>query len=88
VSSLVLLGEVVDRVRAEGARVVNVDATVVAEAPPLAAWLPAMQARLAATLGLPPGRVGIKAAHPEGLGALGRREGIAALAVVLLEVPE
>lgn len=87
VSSLVLLGAVMDRVRAEGARLVNVDATVVAEAPPLAGWLPAMQARLAATLGLPPGRVGVKAKHPEGLGALGRREGIAALAVVLVEVP-
>ncbi len=88
VSSLTLLAQVVDRVRAEGARVVNVDATVVAESPPLAGWLPAMQARLAATLGLPPGRVGVRAKHPEGLGALGRREGIAALAVVLVEVPE
>jgi 2-C-methyl-D-erythritol 2,4-cyclodiphosphate synthase len=88
ISSQVLLGEVVARVRAAGATVVNVDATVVAEAPRLAEWLDAMQKRLAGTLGLAPERVSVKAKRAEGLGALGRQEGIAAMAVALVEVTE
>ncbi len=86
VSSQVLLGEVVDRVRAAGGRVVNVDATIVAESPRLADWLGGMQERLAGTLGLEPGRVSVKAKRAEALGALGRHEGIAAMAVALVEV--
>jgi 2-C-methyl-D-erythritol 2,4-cyclodiphosphate synthase len=88
ISSQVLLGEVVARVRAAGGTVVNVDATVVAEAPRLAEWLDAMQKRLAGTLGLPPERVSVKAKRAEGLGALGRHEGIAAMAVALVDVQE
>jgi len=87
-SSLVLLREVVGRVRGRGARVVNVDATVVAETPRLADHLDAMRGRLAETLGVAPERVSVKAKHAERLGALGRQEGIAALAVALLEVTE
>jgi 2-C-methyl-D-erythritol 2,4-cyclodiphosphate synthase len=86
ISSQLLLGEVVQRVRAAGGTVVNVDATVVAEGPRLAGWLDAMQKQLAATLGLAPGRVSVKAKRAEGLGALGRHEGIAAMAVALVEV--
>jgi len=86
ISSQRLLGEVGQRVRAAGGTVVNVDATVVAEGPRLAGWLDAMQAQLAATLGLAPGRVSVKAKRAEGLGALGRHEGIAAMAVALVEV--
>ena len=88
ISSQVLLGEVVGRVRAAGGRVVNVDATVVAESPRLADWLDGMQERLAGTLGLPPERVSVKAKRAEALGALGRHEGIAAMAVALVEVSE
>jgi 2-C-methyl-D-erythritol 2,4-cyclodiphosphate synthase len=88
VSSLVLLEEVATRVRRHGARVVNVDATVVAEAPRLADHLDAMRTRLAETLELAPERVSVKAKHVERLGALGRQEGIAALAVALVEVNE
>lgn len=87
-SSLRLLGDVVTRVRTRGGRVVNVDATLVAESPRLAGWLDAMRARLAETLGLAIDRVSVKAKRPEGLGALGRHEGIAALAVALVEVDE
>ncbi len=86
ISSLTLLSEVVSRVREHGGRIVNVDATVVAESPRLAEWLDAMRKRLADTLDLPPDRVSVKAKRAEGLGALGRREGIAALAVALVEV--
>ena len=86
ISSLRLLGEVVERVRGHGGRIVNVDATVVAEAPRLAGWLDAMRTTLAETLGLAVDRVSVKAKRAERLGALGREEGIAALAVALVEV--
>ena len=86
ISSQVLLGEVVGRVRAAGGEVVNVDATIVAEGPRLAPWLDGMQATLAGTLGLSPGRVSVKAKRAEGLGALGRHEGVAAMVVALVRV--
>ena len=86
ISSLRLLAAVADRVRGQGGRLVNVDATVVAEGPRLADRLPAMRARLAETLDLPVDRVSVKAKRAEQLGALGRHEGIAAMAVALVEV--
>jgi 2-C-methyl-D-erythritol 2,4-cyclodiphosphate synthase len=88
ISSLQLLSEVVARVRNHGGRLVNVDATIVAEGPRLAGSLAAMRARLAETLGLAPDRVSVKAKRAERLGALGRQEGIAALATALVEVDE
>lgn len=88
ISSLRLLSEVVTRVRGRGGRIVNVDATLIAEGPRLAGWLEAMRARLGETLELPAERVSVKAKRAEGLGALGRHEGIAALAVALVEVAE
>jgi 2-C-methyl-D-erythritol 2,4-cyclodiphosphate synthase len=88
ISSQVLLGEVLARVRAAGGRVVNVDATIVAESPRLAGWLDGMRKTLAATLGLTAERVSVKAKRAEGLGALGRHEGIVAMAVALVEVPD
>jgi 2-C-methyl-D-erythritol 2,4-cyclodiphosphate synthase len=86
VSSLRLLAAVADRVRSHGGRIVNVDATVVAEGPRLADRLAAMRERLAATLGLAVDRVSVKAKRAEQLGALGRHEGIAAMAVALVDV--
>lgn len=88
ISSLTLLNEVLALVSARGARVINVDATLLAQAPRLAPWLPEMAKRLAETLGVDPGRVSVKAKSPEGLGLLGREEGIAALATVSVEVGE
>ncbi len=88
ISSLTLLREVLALVVSRGAEVVNVDATLLAQAPRLAPWLPEMAKRLAETLGVDPDRVSVKAKSPEGLGLLGRQEGIAALAVVSLDVPE
>jgi 2-C-methyl-D-erythritol 2,4-cyclodiphosphate synthase len=86
ISSLYLLGEVVERVRSHGGRIVNVDTTIVAEVPRLADWLEAMRARLAETLGVEVDRVSVKAKRAERLGALGRHEGIAAMAVAGVDV--
>jgi len=86
ISSLRLLRNVVELVSARGGRVVNVDATVLAQAPRLAALLPEMAKRLADTLGLEVDRVSVKAKSPEGLGLVGRQEGMAAMAVVSVEV--
>jgi 2-C-methyl-D-erythritol 2,4-cyclodiphosphate synthase len=88
ISSLLLLGQVLDLVRGRGATPVNVDATVLAQAPKLVGHLPEMAKRLADVLGIPVDRVSVKAKSPEGLGLLGRREGIAAMAVVSLDVQE
>lgn len=88
VSSLRLLAEVMALVTARGARLVNVDATVIAQSPRLGPWLPEMAKRLAETLQVGPERVSVKAKSPEGLGLVGRQEGIAAMAVVNLEVAE
>jgi 2-C-methyl-D-erythritol 2,4-cyclodiphosphate synthase len=86
ISSLTLLRHVVELVRARGGRPVNVDATVLAQAPRLAPLLPEMAKRLAEVLGLEIDRVSVKAKSPEGLGLLGRQEGMAAMAVVSVEV--
>ncbi len=82
--SIALLADVGRRVAAAGWRVVNVDLTVVCEAPRLAPLRGAMVARLAAALGIAPEAVGVKATTTEGMGFAGRGEGIVALAVCLL----
>ena len=86
ISSLALLREVVKLVDARGGRIVNVDATILAQAPKLAGVLPEMAKRLADTLGIPVDATSVKAKSPEGLGFLGRKEGMAAMAVVSVEV--
>ena len=85
ISSLALLREVMTLVGARGGRLINVDATILAQAPKLAPLLPEMATRLADTLGIPVDMTSIKAKSPEGLGLLGRKEGIAAMAVVSVE---
>ncbi len=82
--SLSFLDEVVRLVREQGFAIGNVDATVIAEAPALLPYLDAMRASLATHLGLDASRVSVKAKSSDGLGALGRSEGVAAQAVVLL----
>jgi len=79
-----LLRAAVERVRAAGWRVVNVDATVIAERPKILPHVPAMRAAIAACTGVAADAVNIKGKTNEKLGALGRGEGIAAQAVVLL----
>jgi 2-C-methyl-D-erythritol 2,4-cyclodiphosphate synthase len=83
--SIELLREAVTRARAEGWRVVNVDATVICEEPRIAPHAADMTVRLADPLGVDAGRVGVKGTTNEGMGFVGRGEGMAALAVAMLE---
>ncbi len=84
ISSLILLTRIMAVVRDRGFQPVNVDATIVAQAPRLAPHIPAMQANLAHILGLTPAEVNIKATTTEHMGFAGRGEGMAAYAVVLV----
>jgi 2-C-methyl-D-erythritol 2,4-cyclodiphosphate synthase len=84
-SSLDLLRTVVAEVRERGWTLANCDATVVAEEPRLAPFVPQMRANLASALGVDADRISVKATTHEKLGALGRSEGIACHAVVLVE---
>jgi 2-C-methyl-D-erythritol 2,4-cyclodiphosphate synthase len=84
-SSREFVGEVMVRVRAAGWRVANADVTILAEAPRLAPYLDQMRDTVAELLAVDPGAANVKATRGEGLGAIGRAEGIAAQAVVLLE---
>ncbi len=87
-ASAELVRRVVARVRAAGFRVGNLDATVIAEAPRLAPWQEEMRKSLAELVGAAPADVNVKLKSTDGLGALGRGEGIAAQAVVLLAAAE
>jgi 2-C-methyl-D-erythritol 2,4-cyclodiphosphate synthase len=87
VSSMVLLEVIRGLVAGTGARLINVDATLVAEAPRVAPYVEAMRANLARALGIEAERVSVKATTNEKLGAVGRGEGIAAMAVASVEVP-
>ena len=84
-SSLGLLRAVMELISTKGARVINVDATVICQAPRLAAHLPEMARQIAAAMSLGVEQVSVKAKSPEHLGLLGRGEGIASMAVVSVE---
>ena len=79
-----LLAQILERMREAGMEIVNVDATVIAQEPRLAPHREAIQRGLAALLELPEGQVNVKLKSADQLGAVGRGEGIAAQAVVLL----
>ena len=83
--SLALLREATALLAARGLRPGNVDATVVIERPRLAPHRELMRERLAAALGLPAERVSVKATRGEGMGFVGRAEGVAGMAVALVE---
>jgi 2-C-methyl-D-erythritol 2,4-cyclodiphosphate synthase len=80
-----LLRHVVGLLKGAGYQVENVDATVIAERPRLQGYLSRMRQTIAAVLGVEDARVSVKATTHEGLGAIGRGEGIAAMAVALLK---
>jgi 2-C-methyl-D-erythritol 2,4-cyclodiphosphate synthase len=84
-SGATLLGEITARVARAGFAIGNVDATIVAQEPRLAPFRTQIEEGLAKQLGVDAARVNVKLKSPDGLGAIGRGEGIAAQAVVLLE---
>ena len=86
--SLALLSEATRLVCNEGYEVVNVDATLIAEAPRILPHVPLMRERIAAAIGIGIDRVSVKATTNEGMGFVGRREGIAALAIATISSDE
>ncbi len=88
ISSLEILRKVAALLSSRSARLLNIDATLIAEAPKINPHVTLMRTRIAEALGLAPARVGVKATTNEGMGFLGRGEGIAAMAVASVEAPE
>jgi 2-C-methyl-D-erythritol 2,4-cyclodiphosphate synthase len=87
ISSIEILRHAATIAAQKNARVVNVDATVLAEAPKISPHIAAMQEKIADALGVKANAISIKATTNEGLGAIGRSEGMAAIAVASVEVP-
>jgi 2-C-methyl-D-erythritol 2,4-cyclodiphosphate synthase len=85
IDSRMLLRDVARKLQALKLRVVNIDATIVAEAPRMAPHMARMTGNIAADLGIAPAAVNLKATTTEGLGFIGRGEGIAAQAIALVE---
>ncbi|HEV7405052.1 MAG TPA: 2-C-methyl-D-erythritol 2,4-cyclodiphosphate synthase [Chthoniobacteraceae bacterium] len=88
ISSLEILRKVADLLAERGAKLQNIDATLIAEAPKIYPHVETMRANLAEALRIPAKRVGVKATTNETMGFVGRREGIAALAVASVRVAE
>ena len=84
IDSMKLLTDVVSKLQAQGWSIGNADMTVIAEAPKLAPYIPNMRQRIAVVLGIAVEQVNVKATTTEQLGFTGRREGIAAQAVALI----
>ncbi len=87
ISSVELLKHVVHLLAEAGGRLVNLDSSLIAEAPKIGPHLDRMREILASAVGLPPKRIGIKATTNEGMGFIGRAEGIAAFAVATILLP-
>jgi 2-C-methyl-D-erythritol 2,4-cyclodiphosphate synthase len=83
--SRTLLKDVGKKISAQGYRIVNIDATIIAQAPRMAPHVARMTGNIAADLGIEPAAVSIKATTTENLGYIGRGEGIAAQAIALIE---
>ncbi len=85
ISSLRILEKCAELAREHGYTLNNIDSTLIAEAPKVMKHAPAMKEKIAASLGLTPDRIGIKATTNERMGFVGREEGIAAMAVATVE---
>ena len=85
ISSLEILRRVGEILATRNCRVINVDATLIAEAPKIGPHLEAMRAKLATALGIDVTQVGLKATTNEGMGAIGRGEGMSAMAVASVD---
>ena len=88
VPSRVFLAEAAKQVAKRQGRLVNVDATVLAEAPKIYPYLAEMKKGIAAALGVSEKQIGVKATTNERMGFIGRKEGIAAMAVASVDLPE
>jgi 2-C-methyl-D-erythritol 2,4-cyclodiphosphate synthase len=86
-SSRLFLEEAARQAQARQGRIVNIDATVIAQEPKLYPHIQQMKINVARALGIDPSKVGIKATTNEGLGFAGRKEGIAAMAVAAIDLP-
>ena len=85
ISSMILLGETYKMIREKGLTLINIDTTVFAQAPKLAPYKNKMENNIARAVELEPDRVNIKATTTEGLGMIGKGEGIAAMCIALLK---
>jgi len=88
VPSKTFLVEAANQAAKRGAKIVNIDATVIAQAPKIYPHIAAMKNHIANALGIPEKKVGVKATTNELMGFIGREEGIAAMAVAGLDLPE
>jgi len=86
ISSIVFLKEAYNQVSIKNARLVNIDCTIIAQQPKLLPYIPSMKKIIAETLQIKTENVGIKATTNEGIGCIGREEGIAAFAVASVEL--
>ena len=86
--SKIFLEEAARQVSKRGGKIVNVDATVIAQAPKIMPHIAGMKKNIAAALGVSERQIGVKATTNEGLGFAGREEGIAAMAVATVDLPE
>ncbi len=85
ISSLTLLNRVHELVKAKGFSVANIDTTIIAQCPKLSPFIPEMRKRISQALGIEPKQVTIKATTTDGLGFIGRQEGIAAQSIALIQ---
>jgi 2-C-methyl-D-erythritol 2,4-cyclodiphosphate synthase len=85
VSSLTLLNRVRELLKAKGFSVANIDTTIIAQRPKLSPFIPEMRKRISQALGIEPTQVTIKATTTDGLGFIGRGEGIAAQSIALIQ---
>lgn len=87
ISSIEILRKAAELAKAAGGRINSIDATLIAEEPKVSPHIFPMREKIAAALGMPSARVAVKATTNEGLGSIGRGEGIAAMAVASVELP-
>jgi len=84
ISSLVLLGKTIKLLKTKRFRIINIDVTIIAQSPKLSPFIPKMRQRIGQTLGIDSTQVTIKATTTNGLGFIGKEEGIAAQSIALI----
>ena len=85
ISSLVLLTKTGELVKAKGFKVANIDVTIMAQRPKLSPFIPEMREHISQALGITPAQVTVKATTTNGLGFIGREEGMAAQSIALIQ---